>query len=152
MHISMIVMRLALLLDRDPVTVSFQSVYRCLHHPEVVEELIRLMREDPFQSERIEEDIRHYTDEFIRTYQTIDWELHGRLLHLRNLGLAHLGYGTLTKSITHEELRRLVQLVKDPAACLSRFTPNVPQIHQDQTEDRITRGTAMWLAAFRCAE
>jgi hypothetical protein len=59
----MIVMRLALLLDRDPVTVSFQSVYRCLHHPEVVEELIRLMREDPFQSERIEEDIRHYTDE-----------------------------------------------------------------------------------------
>jgi len=25
------------------------------------------MREDPFQSERIEEDIRHYTDEFIRT-------------------------------------------------------------------------------------
>jgi hypothetical protein len=90
MHISMIVMRLALLLDRDPVTVSFQSVYRCLHHPEVVEELIRLMREDPFQSERIEEDIRHYTDEFIRTYQTIDWELHGRLLHISAISVWHI--------------------------------------------------------------
>jgi len=36
---SMIVLRLVLLLDRDPAMISFQSVYRCLHYPEVVEEL-----------------------------------------------------------------------------------------------------------------
>src|ERR1700730_1735650 len=59
--------------------------------------LLRLMRDDPFQSERVEEDIHHYADEFIRTYQTIDWELHGRMSHLRNLGLAHLGRGRLTR-------------------------------------------------------
>ena len=142
------VMRVALLLDRNDQAVSFQSVFRYLLYPNVVEALVRQLCDDPFQPATIEENVRHSVNDFLRIYSTINWELHGRVTHFRNLGLAHLGYG-LRKRITHDELRNLVQLVKDLAAALAPLTVGIPLVSDDEILERTNRATAMWLGAMR---
>jgi hypothetical protein len=145
---SMTVMRVALLLDRDDQAVSFQSVHRYLCFPEVVEALVRQIGDDPLQPATFEENIRHSVDEFRRIYGTISWELHGRVSHFRNHGLAHLSQD-LRKRITHDELRTLVQQVKDLAASLAPLTVGIPPVRDDEILDRTVRANAMWLAALQ---
>jgi hypothetical protein len=145
---SMTVVRLALLLDRDDPAVSFQGVYRSLHHPEVVEALVRQTCDDPLQPALIEENIRHSVDEFLRIYRTIDWELYGRLSHFRNLGVAHLSHD-VRRRITHDELRSLVQLVKDLSGCLAPLTVSVPPVRDDEISSRTERAAKMWLSALQ---
>jgi hypothetical protein len=93
--ISMTAVRLALLLDADPKLVSFQNVYRRLERPEVVDALVRRARDKSPWAEaledRVEENIRASVASFLSIYRAIDWrDLHGRLQHFRNRGLAHL--------------------------------------------------------------
>jgi hypothetical protein len=135
--------------DRDDRMVTYQTVHKCLTRPKVLDALVRYMRNDPSQSANIENDVRHSVDQFYRTYEGIDWKLHGRLKHLRNLGIAHLSQTRQTKSITQDELRGLVLLVKRLSECLSPFHHGVPPVRGDESIARVTRATKMWRAAFR---
>jgi hypothetical protein len=149
---SITVVRLKLLLDSGRDAVSFQSVYKCLQRPEVVDALVARMGDDPLQPEHIEDDIRHRINEFLRIYRGIDWRLHGRLTHLRNQGLAHLSRGRARKTIKHDELCSLVRLVKDLGDCLEPFAPHVVSIREDEIADRINRAAEMWCAALSFRE
>jgi hypothetical protein len=142
----MTVVRVHALLDSDDRAISYQSVRQCLKLPEAVEALVQCMCD-----EHIEDDVRHSIKQFCRVYGTINWDLHGRLTHFRNLAIAHLSRrpprGTVTP-ITHDELRGLVSLVKDLAGCLSPFCPNVPPAREDEIAHRVNRATMFWQTAF----
>jgi len=116
--IMMVVMRVSTLLDRNEV--SFQAVHRRLKDPDVVAALLRSLENkhgpDVFEPSRTE-----LIDEFRKIYSEIDWKIHSRLLHLRNLGIAHLTMEEMTKSITFAELRTLVEIVSRLAALLQQL-------------------------------
>jgi hypothetical protein len=148
----MTVVRVLALLDRDDRAISYQGVHRCLKLSEVVEALVERMCDDPFQSQHIEDDVRHSINQYCRVYATINWELHGRLTHLRNHGIAHLNRKRPRRAITpitHDELRGLVCLVNDLAECLSPFRPKVSPVREDEITDRVDQATMMWQAVFR---
>jgi hypothetical protein len=142
------VVRLASLLDADNKAISFQSINKWLQRPDVVDALAAGMRDDPFQPESIEDDVRQAVERFLTIYQGIDWELHGRLIHLRNQGVAHISPGRLRKSITHDELCSLVGLVKSLGDRLGPFTPRIASIRQNEVTDRVNLSTAMWRRAL----
>jgi len=145
---SMTVVRLVLLLDGDDGVDSFQTVYRCLSRPEVVDALVRQVGEDHWEPSIAEERLRHSVTEFLRIYGTISWELHGRLVHFRNLGIAHLG-GQLRKRVTHTELRELVHLVRGLAACLEPLTESVvAAARDDEILNRTEKADRMWRATL----
>lgn len=145
----MTVVRVHALLDRDDRMVTYQTVHRCLKRPEVLDALVQRMCDDPLQSRHIEDDVRYSINQFCSVYGTINWELHGRLTHLRNQGIAHLSRGHQVKTITQDELRGLVLLVKNLAECLSPFRPSVPSVREDEITDRVNRATMMWQTALR---
>jgi hypothetical protein len=146
----MTVVRVHALLDSDDRAISYQSVYRCLKLPEVVEALVQHMCDDPFQPQHIQDDVRHSIKNYCRVYGTINWDLYSRLTHFRNLGIAHLSRRPLRRvtPITQDELRGLVCLVKDLAGCLSPFCPNVPPVREDEIAHRVNRATMLWQTAF----
>lgn len=142
----MTVNRLVLLLDRDNAADSFQSAHRCLQFPEVVDALVRQVCDD--QPAITEGRVHHSITEFIRIYGTINWKLHGRLVHFRNLGIAHLG-GKLRERPTHDELRDLVRLVRDLAACLEPLTEHFKaSVRDDEILDRTRKATRIWRAVL----
>jgi hypothetical protein len=55
--------------------------------------------------------------------------VHGRLVHLRNLGIAHLTPEEMTKSVTFDELRTMVEVIV-------RLTSNLQHLCQTQTAFR----------------
>ena len=62
---------------------------------------------------------------FLAHYASIDWSIHGRLTHFRNLGVAHLSTQPLGKSITFDELRfmaRIASKLADELVALCRVT------------------------------
>jgi hypothetical protein len=85
------VSRLSLLLDRDPKLVSFQTLYAKLRSETAVTLLLKRLDEDEFSTSRTAELAGDAVQLFLRTYRSIDWQdLHGRLVHFRNRGVAHL--------------------------------------------------------------
>jgi hypothetical protein len=127
--ISMTVVRLVLLLDADPKVVSFQNVYRRLERPEVVDALVRRARDKSPWAEaledRVEENIRDSVASFLSFYRAIDWQdLHGRLQHFRNRGLAHLTPQQIKRRVTFAEIRSLVRSVAALGERLTSFYPN----------------------------
>jgi hypothetical protein len=90
----LLVIRLALLLDADQNVVSFQSVYRHFTRPKVTDALIRRVcastRNSFLFQNRTGRNIRSSVERFLDTYRAMAWDLHGRLMHFRNLGVAHL--------------------------------------------------------------
>jgi hypothetical protein len=66
---------------------------------------------------------------FLEAYSEIDWEVHGRLTHFRNLGIAHLTIAKMSKSITFEELRTFVSII-------SRLTLAIQQLRHTPTAFR----------------
>jgi hypothetical protein len=140
--------RLVELLDRDDRTDSFQSVYRHLQYPEVVDALVRQVCDDHWEPEIAEECLRHSVNEFLRIYGTISWALHRRLVHFRNLGIAHLG-AELRERPTYDELRDLVRLVRDLAACLEPLDRAITPVRDDELLDRTRKAKRMWRAALR---
>lgn len=143
----MTVVRICALLDRDERVISYQSVYRCLERDEITDALVRRLCDDP--PFHVEDDVRRSINHFLRVYRAIDWKLHGRLINLRNFGIAHLCSGRSMGEITLDELGNIVRVVKDLAECLSPFRTDVPFVHEDEIADRVKRATMMWRASFR---
>jgi hypothetical protein len=145
----MVVVRLYLLLDGDPKKVSFQRVYRHLKRSEVVTALRRRVRVG--LRVPIYPNIRPSVRCFLKVYRAIDWEVHGRLLHFRNLGVAHLTSQDLKKQITSLELRRLVRSVVRMAECLEPFAPNEILLQEDEIHDWSAKARNLWRSAFRAS-
>ena len=120
-NLMMAALRTALLLDRAETKVSFQAVYRRLKEPTVREGLLQVLAErygdddlfPPARDSRI--------DEFFYAYSELDWKVHGRLMHFRNLGIAHLTPVNMSKSVTFEELRTLIGIIGRLALILQRL-------------------------------
>jgi hypothetical protein len=128
--ISLTVVRLALLLDRDPTVVSFQRIYNYLKRPDVVDLLVyRACHASELAKaldDRVADDVRASTKRFLETYTAIDWhDLHGRLQHFRNRGLVHLTTEQIEKRVSYAEIRSLVHSVTVLAECLLPFDPNL---------------------------
>jgi hypothetical protein len=125
----MAALRATLLLDRDETKVSFQAVHRRLKSKAVQAALKQALAE------------RHGLDEFFpptrdeliadlfKTYAEIEWEVHARLVHFRNFGIAHLTVDKMSKSITFDELRKFVSII-------SRLTTTVQQLCHTPTAFR----------------
>ena len=121
----MVALRVSILLDRDDRMVSFQAVHRFLKDPGVVATLLQTL-EDRHGFDDLEPSRTDLIDEFRQVYGTIDWKVHGRLVHLRNRGIAHLTLEEMKKSVTMAELRALVEIV-------SRLTTILQHLCQTQT-------------------
>lgn len=106
----MAALRVSILLDRDDQMVSLQAVHRLLKDPVVVTSLLQTL-EDRHGSDDLPPSRTDLIEEFRQTYQKIDWKAHGRLVHLRNRGIAHLTPEEMKKSVTMSELRTLVEIV-----------------------------------------
>jgi hypothetical protein len=144
-NVMMTALRAALLLDTAETKVSFQAVHRRLKEPTVRACLLRALAErhgdddlyPPLRSGRI--------DEFFHTYADIDWQVHSRLMHFRNLGIAHLTPDRMRKSITFGELRGLVGIIGRLALILQHLC-QTQTAFRDYTEDEyreIARKTMM---------
>lgn len=116
----MAALRVSILLDRDDQMVSFQAVHRLLKDPTVVTGLLQTL-EDRHGSDVLPSSRTELIEEFRQTYQKIDWKVHGRLVHLRNLGIAHLTPEEMKKSVTMSELRTLVEIVSRLTAILQHL-------------------------------
>ena len=146
----MTVVRLALLLDASPRVVSFQSVYKRLARTEVVNVLTRRLCAESLLPAHTQRNIRQSVSRFRDTYKAIDWnDLHGRLKHFRNRGVAHLDPQEIESRITGDELRSLVHSVTILGECLEPFAPNVVPVRQDEIEDWSDRAAAVWHTAAR---
>jgi hypothetical protein len=121
----MAALRVSILLDRDDQMVSFQAIHRLLKDPDVVSALFQSL-EDRDGPDVLEPSRTELIEEFRQIYGEIDWKVHGRLVHLRNLGIAHLTPEEMTKSISFSELRTLVEFV-------SRLTATLQHLCQTQT-------------------
>jgi hypothetical protein len=119
----MAALRVSILLDRDDL--SFQAVHRHLKDPGVAAALLHAL-EDRHGSDVFEPSRTDLIEEFRKIYGEIDWKVHGRLVHLRNLGIAHLTVEQMTKSISFAELRILVGIV-------SRLTATLQHLCQTET-------------------
>jgi hypothetical protein len=120
----MAALRVSVLLDRDDV--SFQSVHRLLKDPSVVAGLLQALEDRHGPDFVLPPSRTVLIEEFRQIYGEIDWKVHGRLVHLRNLGIAHLTPEDMTKSVTLDELRTMVEVV-------SRLTTNLQHLCQTQT-------------------
>jgi hypothetical protein len=149
------VVRLTLLLDRDPNVVSFQHIYSHLKRPDVVDLLVRrACHASPLAEmleDRIADRVRASTKKFLETYVAIDWnDLHGRLQHFRNRGVVHLAPEQLEKRVSHEAIRSLVHSVTVLAECLTPFDPDgVLPVRLDDIDEWSNRAKETWEAAFR---
>jgi hypothetical protein len=120
----MTALRVSILLDRDDQMVSFQAVHRLLKDPSLVTSLLQML-EDRHGSDVLPPSRTELIEEFRQTYRKIDWKVHGRLVHLRNRGIAHLTPEEMKKSVTMSELRTLVEIV-------SRLTATLQHLCQSQ--------------------
>ncbi|WP_245286122.1 hypothetical protein [Bradyrhizobium sp. WSM1253] len=106
------VIRSCIVLDADPKTVSFQGVYKRLKLPAVQRALIDRVYDGHEESQTMfGPPPTEMVDQFLATYREINWDVHSRLIHFRNYGVAHLLDRKNWKSITYDEMRDLVSLV-----------------------------------------
>src|SRR5262249_32265597 len=101
------VIRLCALLDRDASRVSVQSVYRFLDESENLEAVAVHVRQQKcvIDVRREERAARTAISRFLDAYRGIDWkDMHGRLVHFRNTGVAHITFDEIQKRITYNEL------------------------------------------------
>jgi hypothetical protein len=152
--ISMTAVRLMLLLDADPNVVSLQTVYRRLNRPDVVDTLVRRARDRSPWAEVLEDQCegraRAAVEKFLETYKAVDWhDLHGRLQHFRNRGLAHLLSQPIKKRVSYAEIRELVHSVTVMGECLVSFDPEGVPLRVDEIADWSDRAKSLWETAFR---
>jgi hypothetical protein len=130
----MAAMRVCILLDRDDQMVSFQALHRVLKDASTVASLLQALEDrhgsDVFQPSRTE-----LIEDFRRTYNEIDWKVHGRLVHFRNRGIAHLTLEEMKKSVTIAELRALVDIVGWLTATLQHLCQTPTAFHADLLEE-----------------
>jgi hypothetical protein len=125
----MAALRAALLLDRDDTKVSFQTIHSRLKSKTVQSGLKEALGKKHGLNELFPPSRDELIANFLEAYSEIDWKVHGRLTHFRNLGIAHLTIQKMSKSITFDELRKLVSII-------SRLTAAVQQLCHTQTAFR----------------
>jgi hypothetical protein len=72
---------------------------------------------------------------FFDVYSTIDWDVHGRLTHLRNFGAAHLTIKAMSKSVRFTELRALVEIVSQLTGIIRRLCHTQTAFNDRYLED-----------------
>lgn len=127
-------LRAVVLLENEANAVSFQAIYHGLNEPTVRGALLQELETrhgpdicPPSRQELIED--------FLRTYLAIDWNVYGRLKHLRNLGIAHLKLDPQEKSITFPELRIIVGIVGRLASTLQQLLRIEMAAHDEMAEE-----------------
>lgn len=130
----MAALRAAILLDADDRVVSFQAVYHRMKRPDVQAGLLQAL-EERHGSDDMPPSRADLIEEFRQTYNEIDWKAHGRLKHLRNLGIAHLTPEKMFKSITLEELRTLVAIISQLATTLRDLCQSQLAFHADMLDE-----------------
>jgi hypothetical protein len=139
------VTRLALLLDRDPKLVSFQTLYTKLQTDAVVTSLLKRLDEDEFSTSSATERANDAVQRFLRTYRAIDWQdLHGRLVHFRNRGVAHLTPQKIEKRVTYAELKTLSLAVAIMGECMEPFAKGGVPLHEEEIKEWSDRAFAVW--------
>lgn len=124
--ILMAALRASLLLDRDERLVSFQTVHSRLKLPAVCAALKAKLSNKFGENDVWTVSRDELIAAFLDTYAQIDWDAHGRLIHFRNRGIAHLTVERMAKSVTFPELRTFVSIV-------SRLAQILQQLCQTQT-------------------
>lgn len=143
------VSRLSLLLDRDPKLVSFQTLYTKLQSEAVVALLLNKLDEEEFSGCRTTEVANDAVQRFLRTYRSIDWhDLHGRLVHFRNRGVAHLTPQKIEKRVTYAELKTLCLAVAVMGECMEPFAKDGVPLREDEIEEWSDRAFAVWKAVL----
>jgi hypothetical protein len=125
----MAALRAALLLDREDNKVSFQTIHSRLKSKTVQSGLKELLGKKHGLDEVFPPSRDELIADFLEAYSEIDWKVHSRLTHFRNLGIAHLSIEKMSKSITFDELRRFVSII-------SRLTAAVQQLCHTPTAFR----------------
>ena len=143
------VSRLFLLLDRNPKLVSFQTLYSKLQSEAVVTLLLKRLDEDEFSTCRNAELTNDAIRRFLQTYRSIDWQdLHGRLVHFRNRGVAHLTPQKIEKRVTYAELKSLSVAVAIMGECMEPFTKDGVPLQEDEIKEWSNRAFALWRAVL----
>jgi hypothetical protein len=130
----MAVIRVALLLDSDPRCVSYQTVYHRLKRQEVQDAVIaRVFGTEESIEEILGQGPKTLITNFLSHYASIDWSIHGRLKHFRNLGVAHLSTQPLAQRITFDELKFMAGIVSKlgdelVALCRTEFASIEPML------------------------
>jgi hypothetical protein len=130
----MAALRVSILLDADSKAVSFQTIYHALKEPAVQAALLQTLDAkhglDVFNPTRAD-----LIGTYLQTYKEVDWKAHGRLVHLRNLGIAHLTLDLLKKSVTLAELRTMVAVVTCLADTLQHLLQTDTAFHGNMVEE-----------------
>jgi hypothetical protein len=125
----MAALRATLLLDRDETKVSFQAVHRRLKSESVQAALKQVLAERHGPGDIFPPTRGDLITDFLEAYADIQWEVHGRLVHFRNFGIAHLTIEKMNKSVTFDELRNFVSII-------GRLTTTVQQLCHTPTAYR----------------
>jgi hypothetical protein len=130
----MAALRVSLLLDADPKAVSFQTVYHSLKETTVQAALLHALdaKRGPDVVTPTRADL---IGTYLKTYGEIDWNVHRRLVHFRNLGIAHLTLDQLTKSVTFAELRTMVEVVTRLASTMQHLLQTETAFHYNMVEE-----------------
>ena len=110
-----------LLLDSDTKKVSFQTVHSRLKSVPVRVALKQALSKKYGEGNLFPPSRDELIETFLQAYRRINWKVHGRLVHFRNLGVAHLTTEKRTKSISIDELRRLVAIISELAEVLQQL-------------------------------
>ena len=140
-----LVTRLVLLLDSDRRLVSFQTLYRKLQSETVVASILKKLDEDEFSTSRTVELANDAIQLFLRTYRSVDWQdLHGRLVHFRNRGVAHLTPQKIEKRVTYAELKTLSLAVATMGECMEPFAKGEIPLREYQIKEYSDRAFVIW--------
>jgi hypothetical protein len=138
------VSRLSLLLDRDPKLVSFQTLYTKLQSETVVTLLLKRLDDNEFSISRTAELAKDPSNAFCKP-TSIDWRgLHGRLVHFRNRGVAHLTPQKIEKRVSYAELKTLSLAVAIMGECMVPFAKDDVPVREDEIKEWSDRAFAVW--------
>jgi hypothetical protein len=136
-----------LLLDRDEQMVSFQTVYHRLKS-----EPVKLALKQALSARYGEDGIfppsrDELIAKFLDCYSQIDWSVHGRLTHFRNVGVVHLTIQQLAKRITVAELGAFIAIISQLAGLLQHlcqtetaFRSSMLDEYRKYAEKTVTQG------------
>jgi hypothetical protein len=135
------VTRLVLLLDRDPKQVSFQTLYSRLQSEAVVTALLERV-DDEFSTPSTFSDA---VERFLLAYRSIDWQdLHGRLVHFRNRGIAHLTPHKIERRVTYAEIESLSRSVTIMGECMEPFAKDGIPLREEEIREWSDRAFGIW--------
>jgi hypothetical protein len=126
--------------------VSFQTLYHKLKSETVAASILEELDDNEFSTSRTIELANDAIQLFLRTYRSIDWQdLHGRLVHFRNRGVAHLTPHKIEKRVTYAELKSLSLAVTIMGECMEPFAKgdDIP-LRQDEVTEWSDRAFAVW--------